>query len=142
LAAFLTTAGPTFLHASPLPFAPVGIFVDKVLTHSETLIPLDALDAKYKTAPLNLQTLNDFANEYFFLSELASDGIVSIRRSYDVLAPRFVSNPRLLRLLGESLSLVTIDGVWFYGRHWDFVQQNPSRTADPARPPLAAPRRT
>ncbi len=103
---------------------PNGVFVDKVLTHPEPLVTLDALDEKYRNAPLNLQTINDFANEYFFLSELAADGIVSIRRCYDTLIDRFALSPRLRRILDESLQLVTPDGVWYYGQPWSAVRQD------------------
>jgi hypothetical protein len=103
---------------------PGGMFLDKVLTHGDELMLLDDLDQKYRTAPLNLQTLNDFANEYFFLSELVREGIVSIRHSHELLASRFASTPRLLRILDESLRLVTTNGVWFYGRPWRSIRRS------------------
>jgi hypothetical protein len=106
---------------------PGGVFVDKVLTHDEQLLSLDSLDAKYSRAPLNLQTTNDFANEYFFLSELVAEGIVDIRMFRETLAARFASSPRLQHLLDDSLNLVTSDGVWYYGKPWRETQRDYAR---------------
>jgi hypothetical protein len=106
---------------------PSGFFLDKVLTHPRSPVPLDALDEKYRSAPFNLQTLNDFSNEYFFLSELTTDGTVDIQRFHGILASRFKTAPRLRRLLEESLQLVTANGVWHYGRPWQEVQRTYAR---------------
>lgn len=102
---------------------PGGFFLDKVLTHSSPPLPLAVLDKKYSTAPFNLQTLNDFSNEYFFLSELTTGGVVDIQLFHGVLASRFATTPRLRRLLDESMQLVTPNGVWHYGRPWREVKR-------------------
>ena len=99
-----------------------GIFLDKVLTHSARLLPLAKLDAKYRLTPFNLSTSNDFANEYFFLSELVSSGIVDIARSRAFLSRRYLQEPRLQRLLEEAITLVTERGIWYYGRPWKIVR--------------------
>lgn len=102
---------------------PGGFFLDKVLTHSGVPLPLASLDEKYRNAPLNLKTLNDFSNEYFFLSELTAGGVVDINRFHRTLASRFATAPRLRRLLDESLQLVTPNGMWHYGRPWHQVRR-------------------
>ncbi len=106
---------------------PGGLFLDKVLTHSSALLSLNGLDRKYREAPFNLATVNDFANDYFFLSELAATGVVDIARSHAVLRRRFSGSPRLRRILNEALTLVTPNGVWYYGRPWSSVKRTYAR---------------
>jgi len=112
-----------FFGALEAALRPGGVFLDKVLTHSAHLLSLESLDLKYRYAPLNLATINDFSNEYFFLSELAADGIVDIARSHRILSRRFSRSQRLRRILDETMSLVTPTGVWYYGRPWTTVRR-------------------
>lgn len=99
-----------------------GIYVDKVLT-ADKLQTLEDLDERYRYAPLNLITINDFANDYFFLSELISNGRLSIPRILPLLKDRFRNQPRLGRLLDEAVCLVTPHGEWHYGLPWSEVSQ-------------------
>lgn len=98
-----------------------GLFIDKVLTNEAPFHRLDDLDARYRRSPLNLCTINRFSSEYFFCSELVEKhGVVDVARFSQELSERF-SEPRLRRLLDESLLLTTPSGVWHYGMPWSQV---------------------
>jgi hypothetical protein len=94
-----------------------GVFIDKVLT-ADPLQSLDQLDERYRHAPLNLVTINDFTNDYFFLSELIRGGVVDVSQVISTLSDRFAKERRLMRILHESSRLVTPNGFWYYGRPW------------------------
>ncbi len=113
---------PEFFAAITASLNPGGIFLDKVLTHPYPLRSLASLDEKYSRAPFNLQTVNDFANDYFFVSELVASGVVDIAAFSRILTCRFTDRPRHLRLLAEAIHLVTPRGVWYYGRPWSVVR--------------------
>jgi len=99
---------------------PGGIYVDKVLTNEE-LQSLDQLDRRYRKAPINLISINDFANDYFFSSELIVAGTVYIPALAAQLEQRFIGQPRLLRLLHEATDIVGPRGQWYYGKPWSTV---------------------
>jgi hypothetical protein len=86
-------------------------------------LSLESLDAKYRARPVNLGTINDFANEYFFLSTLVCGGTVNVKEATLELARRFESNARLTKFLNESQRLVTPDGLWHYGLPWPRVKR-------------------
>ena len=102
---------------------PGGIFCDKLLSYPIPHEPLDALLAKYETAPLNLDTLNRFSCEVFFCSELLSIfGQVDTDLFYGHLRQMHIGPT--VRAILERLPLITPPGMtWYYGHPWNTVRE-------------------
>lgn len=101
-----------------------GKFVDKILKNDAPPQDLDDLDNRYRQKQVNLRTLNNFHNEYFFTSELTfQHGIVDVDQFYSILNDRF-ENPVLRKLLEENDRLAPSGSVWYYGRPWKRVRSD------------------
>ncbi|MEU4385577.1 class I SAM-dependent methyltransferase [Promicromonospora sp. NPDC023805] len=102
-----------------------GRFIERVLTNREGYQRLKHLDQYYRRAPLNLLTVNNFANEYFFTSEIVEQGgIVDVREIVAILSDRYRHDRRLQAVLAMTAQVVPADGVWFYGRPWETVERH------------------
>lgn len=101
-----------------------GVFIDKVLTHSEELITLDELEQRYKDSPINISTANWFSCEALFCSELLRDEIIDTTKFYSILRTRFQKNGRILKII-EMAHLITPENcVWYYGKKWDDLKED------------------
>jgi hypothetical protein len=99
---------------------PDGVFIERILTNRDGYRPLAELDQLYQQEPANLATVNKFANDYFFTSELTSKaGTVDASMLRTRLQSRFVGNPRLEWLLDRSTLVVPPHGFWYYGKPWN-----------------------
>lgn len=102
-----------------------GIFLEKILTNRPGYQRVSHLDSKYQSQPINLLTINDFANEYFFTSELVeARGYVDAAYIVETLEHRFANNARLRKMLSLSSLVVPHDAIWFYGKPWPELQQH------------------
>ncbi|HEY1708260.1 MAG TPA: hypothetical protein VGG10_08330 [Rhizomicrobium sp.] len=98
--------------------APRGCFIDKLLTHPIPHERLEVLEARYKSAPLNLATFNRFSCEFLFCSELLDlKSEVDSTLFYSLLAERF-TDPRLKFILKAAQKITPKDCRWWYGRPW------------------------
>ncbi len=97
---------------------PSGLFVDKVLTHCMSHIPMDFLEYQYQQTPLSLESVNRFSCEVLFCSDLLINKIIDTTKFYDILRNRFKS-PLLLKYV-EMCHLITPEGcIWYYVKAWD-----------------------
>lgn len=112
----------SFYRAIAESLLPGGLFLDRVLQHTPTmLLPLPELRAYYEAAPLNLAEVNRFNCEVFFRSELLrQDETVNIARFSEALLESWDSE-RLRRFLRAALRITPRNGVWWYGRSWDAI---------------------
>lgn len=96
-----------------------GLFIEKVLTNRSGYQTLACLKARYSDAPINLDSVNRFANDFFFSSELVEMAqIVNVARITRQLRRAFDGDVRLNRLLDISSKVVPPSGVWYYGLPW------------------------
>jgi len=100
-----------------------GVFIDKILTHSERFDELKRLDEEFHYLPINLETFNRFSCKYYFCSELLAASMeVKSEIFYEALASRF-THPKLTCLLTGS-QLITPPGCrWWYGKPWDTLKR-------------------
>ncbi len=96
-----------------------GGFIDKVLTHDDSNIPVDDLMMKYSQMPLNLLYINYFSCEMLFCSELLNlKKIVDTSLFYSVLNEKIKNNR--VRCFVDSAKVITPPGcTWYYGIKWD-----------------------
>lgn len=113
-----------FYQAVSQALRPDGLFIDKVLTNDAPPQTLAELDEVYRNRPFNLATINDFANAYFFTSELTYEAeIVDVNNIESALDKRF-EHPLLRRLLSETVPHLYPNGsVWYYGKPWESVKK-------------------
>ncbi|MGA5078770.1 hypothetical protein ACPC37_14365 [Streptomyces griseoincarnatus] len=96
-----------------------GLFIEKILTNRFGYQTLSCLMARYADAPINLDSVNRFANDFFFSSELVEKAhMVNVADIVRQLRKHFQGNVRLNRLLDASSKVVPPSGVWYYGRPW------------------------
>jgi len=99
--------------------SPGGLFLDKILTHTGSHIPLNQIEAKYSELPLNLVHINHFSCEALFCSELLDIGsVVDSTLFYTILDDR-LKDPRT-RVFAKLAQRITPPGFkWWYGRRWN-----------------------
>jgi len=104
---------------------PGGLFIDKVLTFGRMpLKNLEDLASKYSSAPFNIATISDFANDFYFTSEAILGEVIDVADIRAMLKSHFSgisphSSPRLLKLVEATSDLLPDVGTWSYGRKWD-----------------------
>jgi hypothetical protein len=95
-----------------------GVFFDKVLTHSDRLLSVDALIEKYSALPLNLLHINTFSSEMLFCSELIElSQIVDSTLFYRILDGR-IKNERVKTFAKQAKKITPPGCKWWYGRKW------------------------
>lgn len=103
---------------------PGGVFIDKVLTHSENLITIDEIENKYNNMPVNILTANMFSCEALFCSELLKSGVVDTTKFYSVLRDKYKNNNRLLRIVDMSHLISPENCIWYYGKPWQELEKD------------------
>jgi hypothetical protein len=94
---------------------PGGLFIDKALENPAGLHAISEIESRYRTAPLNLQTINYFCCEAIFCSTLQlDDQLVDTTRVYAQLADA-LRGPRFGRLIDAAQAIVPTDCRWYYG---------------------------
>ena len=102
---------------------PGGVFIDKVLTHDESLISLEQLKVTYDKLPINLHTINRFNCEALFCSELLRDGVIDTTLFYEKLKTEFADSLKLLKIIEKCYLITPEKCLWYYGRSWKEVSE-------------------
>lgn len=96
-----------------------GLFIDRILTFSSPLIPLNTLIEKYRKLPINQITVNNFNCEVLFCSTLLDNDehIVDTNKFYDFLCSLNIS--RITGFVHSCYDITPRDCIWYYRILWE-----------------------